>query len=429
MTWLKVDEGVSPNEGELTDWQDLSPNAVDCALAGPAERKPSHSGNRINFNPAVTFNNPGGAVHYVASSRLEGDKPITIASGYAVFQWAASGNTNGALVGSTVRNGNYGQIFFGNFGNNIVAGNRINGFYNWLTPVVNSPTLPHMAGYHIEGPAISEHSGTVDGISRTSSPKTAGASIPPLQLTPVIGATGLGSDSSNWSGYRGSAAEIILLDEVPNEARQAQIESYLALKYGITLDNGSSDYVDSSGQTFWDESHNLGFGSRITGIGRDDAQVLLQKQSKSQSPGAVATLALGSKIAESNAANPAANLADQAFFNFSEDNACIDYSVELAYADGATGKLKRMQRIHKAEITANWGGAPITLQIDGVPSTFNEQYVLAVSTNSDMSNAKLYPLSNGQITLSGGKLDRTARQAERGQNATRQPASSDRPGA
>ncbi|MCB0447304.1 MAG: choice-of-anchor D domain-containing protein [Gelidibacter sp.] len=62
-----------------------------------------------------------------------------------------------------------------------------------------------------------------------------------------------------------------------------RIQSYLAIKYGITLGvNGTSqDYVNSDGTVIWDQSANIGFNYDIAGIGRDDASALNQKQSRS----------------------------------------------------------------------------------------------------------------------------------------------------
>lgn len=66
-----------------------------------------------------------------------------------------------------------------------------------------------------------------------------------------------------------------------------RIQSYLALKYGITLGvNGTSqDYVDSDGTVIWDQNTGVPandvFNYDIAGIGRDDASGLYQKQSRS----------------------------------------------------------------------------------------------------------------------------------------------------
>jgi len=61
-----------------------------------------------------------------------------------------------------------------------------------------------------------------------------------------------------------------------------RIQSYLAIKYGITLGvNGiSQDYADGSGNVIWDQS-DPDYNYDITGIGRDDISELNQKQSKS----------------------------------------------------------------------------------------------------------------------------------------------------
>ncbi|OUR91297.1 hypothetical protein A9Q87_10955 [Flavobacteriales bacterium 34_180_T64] len=62
-----------------------------------------------------------------------------------------------------------------------------------------------------------------------------------------------------------------------------RIQSYLAIKYGITLgvQGTSQDYVDSDGRVIWDQSANIGYNYDVTGIGRDDVSDLNQKQSRS----------------------------------------------------------------------------------------------------------------------------------------------------
>ncbi len=94
--------------------------------------------------------------------------------------------------------------------------------------------------------------------------------------------------SQYWNGsFDGRIAEVITYsatnsDLSSTDARN-RIQSYLALKYGVTLGtNGTSqDYVDSNGTIIWDQSVNTGFNYDIAGIGRDDASELNQKQSSS----------------------------------------------------------------------------------------------------------------------------------------------------
>jgi len=94
--------------------------------------------------------------------------------------------------------------------------------------------------------------------------------------------------SQYWDGsYDGRIAEVITYSatnsDVDLTAARNRIQSYLAVKYGITLGiNGTSqDYVDSDGTVIWDQSVNTGYNYDIAGIGRDDAAELNQKQSSS----------------------------------------------------------------------------------------------------------------------------------------------------
>ncbi|RLD25902.1 MAG: hypothetical protein DRI75_12645, partial [Bacteroidetes bacterium] len=94
--------------------------------------------------------------------------------------------------------------------------------------------------------------------------------------------------SQYWNGsFDGRIAEVITYSatnsDVDLTAARNRIQSYLGIKYGITLGtNGTSqDYVDSDGTVIWDQSVNTGYNYDIAGIGRDDASELNQKQSSS----------------------------------------------------------------------------------------------------------------------------------------------------
>ncbi|SDS65910.1 Por secretion system C-terminal sorting domain-containing protein [Formosa sp. Hel1_31_208] len=94
--------------------------------------------------------------------------------------------------------------------------------------------------------------------------------------------------SQYWNGsFDGRIAEVITYKSRRADGSLTQernrIQSYLAIKYGITLGiNGTSqDYADSDGKIIWDQSLNAGYNYDITGIGRDDLSELNQRQSRS----------------------------------------------------------------------------------------------------------------------------------------------------
>lgn len=61
----------------------------------------------------------------------------------------------------------------------------------------------------------------------------------------------------------------------PQERKQ--VESFLAVKYGITL---KGSYLDSEGNLLWDIAENEAYHHRVTAFGTDAAGSLIQPLSK-----------------------------------------------------------------------------------------------------------------------------------------------------
>lgn len=80
--------------------------------------------------------------------------------------------------------------------------------------------------------------------------------------------------------FKGFIPEFIVYDRVLGDKERQKIESYLALKYGITF---KADYLNSDGEVIWNAKKNTNYAHHITGIGRDDTYGLFQKQSSSTS--------------------------------------------------------------------------------------------------------------------------------------------------
>jgi hypothetical protein len=84
-----------------------------------------------------------------------------------------------------------------------------------------------------------------------------------------------------WHGFqrfKGYTPEMMAFDRQLSPLECRKFETYLAIKYGLTLDAAS--YVAANGDTIWDPSwNNQSFNNRITGYGREDAFGLSQKVS------------------------------------------------------------------------------------------------------------------------------------------------------
>jgi hypothetical protein len=88
-------------------------------------------------------------------------------------------------------------------------------------------------------------------------------------------------NSSNQSEQaQGLIAEFIVYETILKDKDIARIETYLGLKYGITLQR---NYLNSAGQTIWNRKEAKPYSNNIAGIGRDDQSGLYQKQSTSSS--------------------------------------------------------------------------------------------------------------------------------------------------
>ena len=172
---------------------------------------------------------------------------------------------------------------------------------------------------------------------------------------------GVVTDASQVN-FNGEMAEVIFYKGILSEADMTRVQSYLALKYGITLNNGTVDYVASDGSTrMWTAADNIGYQSRITGIGRDDCDELHQKQSRSQFGGLV-TIAIGSEVAASNADNTDSIAANNSYFVFADNNLDTTWSVPVT-VPGLQATV-HMPRIWKVDKT-NWTDATITLKYNG----------------------------------------------------------------
>lgn len=114
-------------------------------------------------------------------------------------------------------------------------------------------------------------------------------------------ALGSAGKESAKTPFKGLVAEFMVYDRSLSFMERLQAETYLAIKYGIPLVN--SNYVSSAEEVLWHSEKNNGYANRITGIGRDDAFLLHQKQSASALDSSRLLVVSAGPLAASNAAN------------------------------------------------------------------------------------------------------------------------------
>lgn len=130
------------------------------------------------------------------------------------------------------------------------------------------------------------------------------------------------------TAFKGLVPEFIVFDRVLSAEERIKVESFLALKYGITLlQHGPANYLNSTGETIWNGRENTPFFLNVTGIGRDDGSGLYQKQSTSSyAPG---LLTIGAhNLAIDNAKN-SAEFSNGSFLIWGDNNAPLTFQKEI----------------------------------------------------------------------------------------------------
>jgi hypothetical protein len=141
----------------------------------------------------------------------------------------------------------------------------------------------------------------------------------------IGGKTGSGSTNRIFAGQ---IAEVIHYDinTLPGGAADInKIESYLALKYGLTLSNSgggtNGDYTSSAGTTIWTAATGSAYHNNVIGIGRDDNSALVQRQSHQTND--ATQLYISAAIATSNLSNTGSFSTDAQFVMLGDDNAAL----------------------------------------------------------------------------------------------------------
>ncbi len=177
-----------------------------------------------------------------------------------------------------------------------------------------------------------------------------------------------------------------MYDRSLNALEMQRVNSYLALKYGISLDQTTpTDYVSGDGLTkMWTALSNIGYTSDIAGIGRDNCQALNQKQSKSVNADDIVTMGVGG-IEADNGLNTNA-LTDKTFLVWANNNGAISWQVGESPASRV-----RLSREWKMDETGTIGTVKMqipdnsSLLAGKLPGEVTSVYLL-VDTDGDFSS-------------------------------------------
>lgn len=342
--WVKADVGAGASDGAtVATWSDQSGNGYNFTQATTGAQPTYYattSGKLLNFNPVLDFDGTG---DYLRNTTvlMPSSSPYTflavgvdedtgtgyrkifgseaIVDYFGLYKQGGATGDNGWVpyaIGGQARSspfiGDRGSM---GKGTKYSAEGGANGYWNGTNFTSDSRTdyaQPQIVGFNSLNSATSDPFYTwTDGYKEDPnwSPIVDGLVFRNQFFTQ----TSIGADIT-VELWKGRIPEFMAYSQSLSDSDIAKINTYLAIKYGITLGQGNGhvgkngnnyNYVATDGAVIWNASANIGYAYNIAGIGRDDAEDLMQKQSQSIQAGFQPVIGIGA-IAATNAANTGA---------------------------------------------------------------------------------------------------------------------------
>jgi trimeric autotransporter adhesin len=213
----------------------------------------------------------------------------------------------------------------------------------------------------------------------------------------------LGAHVANSEYFDGKIAEVIMYNTTLSTANIQSIESYLAVKYGVTINHAGLDntngYVSSAGTSIYSKgATGTTYWNNIFGLGRDASSGLLQKQSHSYDDSVRLFI---STLAATNAANAGTITNDQDFLMMGATTGKLMEAATTAAEKPASVTI-RMDREWKLINTSF--DQPFTMHIKpaaGASSLFTGGGTLRlmVDDDGDFTNSTLLTTGTSGITI------------------------------
>ena len=417
--WLRGDEGTSETvDGDtVSSWLDQSGNGFNASATGLGGANlvyPSYEIDEMNFNPAIRFYDPNSTnavfMETSGSHSVTGDMSVVVVYKSGQFQGSSNDFYNSPVfisTGSNSVNTDYGLgMYNGRLHVNADNNNSFNAqsgtspLYNTLEPIIATFTREQAASGAIELYANSASVGS--GTSSNTSLNAAST----WGLGNHSGANGATQVTAQLSARIG---EVIVFSGELTSTQKQQVESYLAIKYGITrtvsgLSASEQDYLASDGTTpFFDWDENTTYRNDIAGVGRDDGSCLTQTKSKSENNDAIVTMSVNSFNS------------DKSFMMWANDNAAMEDASNREYNEAQV--KSRLNREWRIQETGTVSSATITFDLakitgpSGIGTNNLNQVVLMVDADGDFTSSVtlVEPLSidavNKKVTFSRNFTD------------------------
>jgi len=383
--WYIGQTGITLTSGAVSGWSDQGPLGQNGTQTS-STRRPVPNTTGFNYNQTIQFDG--------SNDRVDLPTPIMPSSVTAItaFVVARQTGTGADDWGSPlICQSDASSWTSGGFGLTALASNNQTfGFWvrAWNVNFVSTATTLSIAtvmGGSWNGISSNNvqyyHSGTLIG-SDGYTPGSVGNSGPST----------IGSSGNDSYCFYGDIAEVVIYATGLSSANFTRIQSYLGLKYGVTL---TSDYVNTSGTTVFGITSP--YNRNIIGIGRDDNTGLNQKQSRTVSD---STRIYISTLAASNAANGGSFSSNNQFVVIGDNGLRLSSTFSNTEKPGTVQRrLEREWKVTNTGFTSTFNLNIRLNSISGAGGVVASDLRLLVDDDGNFSNATAYSNSDG-ITIS-----------------------------
>ncbi len=337
--------------------------------------------NDLNYNPVVYFNGSSSMTFLSTNGFTSGKTARTIitvgvtnsvTTTQYMVSWGSALTDEGVSLGALNTQGLLSGVT-----NNVTTGA---GF--WTSGAVQQLTATFAGNggtVSLYGEGLLEPGGLTEG------------------LNTILGTAVLGKSAFGGGNWQGNIAEVIVFNSALNAASLQRVGTYLAIKYGYTLNQSTAtNYVNTAGTTIWNATTQATWSNNIAGLGKDNNETLLQLQSRSVNAGFQMAMAVGNSIAATNSANTGGITTDKSYMIWGDNDAATTFTRNITV--GAT-TYNAMPRTWAFTKTA-WTDQNITITQDSSVATY-----MLVATDAAFTNVvNVVPLSSGTATISSSKI-------------------------
>lgn len=389
--WLKADAEVTASEGKITTWSDNSQAGIDLSQ-DISDRRPTLQNNALNHNSVVSFDGSNDTL--IGIDTLPEGFATDDASIFIVSQSDRASQRSTILAVTPddtyqrllVHLPYKGKTYFdrGNIHNR-----------GRLSTSFDVPNTFQLWNFQTEtgvGQSIFRNGTyTATDTDTSESFKSLGKT---LELSSLI----------SPDAFEGDIAEVIIFNRALDLNDRNSVDSYLSIKYGLTLDQTTpSNYITSDGSIIWDAATAGDYQHDIAGITTDLGSGLRQVQSLSSNDDGMVTIGNASDLQNG-----------EALF-WSNNDGAIDLNNNSDY-------LNRQWQVQE---TGEVGEVSISFDLSQLGLDLPvESYAIQIDDDDSFNSSKFHTIGR---TIDDNTLTFTEVDLEHGDYFTLNTAYSDRP--